>query len=393
MSKRITLAALFFLLLTPLLQMQFKIFPEKALDGKTERKAIPSFQLASFKKGEFQSSFESWLKNNLGLRGKIIRTDNQLNYSVFGVIPSRSHSPLILGKDNFLFEQSYLDNYNRLDPLPIKELESLTNSLKELQTKLKQQKVEFLLWITPSKAEIYSDKIPKKLIRSDREEKADDYQRFVKLLEKSKINYLDSVPKVKALRESSEYEVFAKGGTHWSYHTACKMASIVSSRIGDLLKKNTAEIPCEPVEILEPKKTDRDIIALANIWDESPFNLRIPYPPKKMQFSWDDYHPKVLIVGDSFTWTPLEYFDQHGTFIKRKFYYYYKSQYTAWVTKDKDGKPKRKVGLSRKLKKADIDWQNDMFDRDIVIITVNQREVSAVGHGFIEDALAKLNSK
>ena len=164
----ITLAILLLLLLAPGLQMQFKFLPEKHLSGKTFKAGLPELELSWILKGEYQSKVETWLKTKLGFRGKLVRTDNQLNYWLFGLMSSRSHTPLILGEDDFLFEKSYIDFYNRLSPAKEGVLEVVAANLAELKGLLAKKGIPLLIVISPSKAEVYPEKLPKKHLRADR---------------------------------------------------------------------------------------------------------------------------------------------------------------------------------------------------------------------------------
>ncbi|MCB0334362.1 MAG: hypothetical protein KDD55_12730, partial [Bdellovibrionales bacterium] len=105
-------------LLFPLLTFCFLSFPllteliapqwEQTLGGVTKERKRPSLSLESFTSGKFQTRFEKWLLNSLGIRAPLVKTDNQLNYSLFSQLFSSTKGKAILGNDGHLIEKSYL---------------------------------------------------------------------------------------------------------------------------------------------------------------------------------------------------------------------------------------------------------------------------------------------
>lgn len=364
------------------------------LGGQTTKAATIDLSLSSFLSRKYQQSLTEALRRNLPLRGKLIRTVNQIQYSLFGVMSTRSNVPLRLGKDNMLFEESYIHAYNRVAPLPEEAIQALVKSVADFQQALARHNIQFLLVIAPSKAAFYPDHLPPRLIRSDRNERTDDLELFLRHASAADINLFNTIPFLKGLASESKYPIFPKGGIHWSYFASCHVSAEIAERVGQLLGKQLGAIPCSPVrETTRAKFTDNDILMLANIWDNSPFSEVLAYPDESMQFSWDDYHPEALIVGDSFSWMPLHYFDKHGTFLRRKFYYYFNTQTTSWIVRRKNGGVKRRAGARRRFNRATMDWQNDLFSRDVVIFFVNQRALDLVGHDFIQHAMPMLEAK
>ena len=361
------------------------------LSGSLKEKGLVALNYDSFRTGEYQDALAQALRKHLPLRGKMVRSVNQAQFSLFGKMATRSNTPLVLGKDNTLFEKSYVDSYNRLNPVPEQDIHSLVDKLLNFQTALLKHGIEFLVVVTPSKAEFYSELLPSKLVRSDRLSRLQPRLLFLERAKAANVNVLDSTTVLRKVAESSSYPIFTKGGTHWSYFGACHVSAAIVSNLSSKFGKQLGAIPCSAVtETDRARYADSDILKLANIWSHSAFRETIAYPIENMQFSWDDFHPKALVVGDSFTWMPLHYFDLHGTFIKRKFLYYFHTQYTGWIEKRKDGSPKRRKGVTRKVNRSGINWENDLFDRDVVIFFVNEHTLLNVGHGFIEAAMPQL---
>ena len=85
---------------------------------------------------EIPERIETWLKQNIGFRGTFVKTDNQINFSLFNEF-SRSHPrKIILGKDKQLFEEPYIDAFNRISVLSEDEIGKKGRALKLLQERL-----------------------------------------------------------------------------------------------------------------------------------------------------------------------------------------------------------------------------------------------------------------
>ena len=78
------------LLLLPTAQMTFKPFRLVPLNGAEIRPERPAFSWHSFISGEFQKQFDDWFSTVLGFRGHLVRSDNQLNFSLFRELSSAS---------------------------------------------------------------------------------------------------------------------------------------------------------------------------------------------------------------------------------------------------------------------------------------------------------------
>lgn len=364
------------------------------LGGVTQRVKQVDLSWSSFVSGEYQRATAERLQRELPFRGKLVRSTNQWMYSLFGVMATRSRNPLVVGHQHTLFEMSYLDAFNRVNPLPEAKLRSVVDQLAAFQTALEEHGIAFLVVISPNKASFYSERLPSYLIRSDRLDKSNDLEQFLTLSQAAGVAVVNTIPLLKALEQEFAYPSFAKGGTHWSYFAACHVSAKISVELGRLLQKPVAVPSCEPVvESRRAKYSDADILQLANIWDTKSFAETLAYPRERMQFAADAFHPSALFVGDSFSWMPLHYFDVHGIFSKRKFYYYFRTQTTSWIEPRADGSVRRRTGVRRKVDRTAIDWEQDLLQRNAVVFIVNERALDEVGYGYMEQALPQLRAR
>jgi hypothetical protein len=373
------LASLFIALAAPLLQRELDLFQESELRGIEESTKLPELSLRSFWDGEFQKNYQSWFNENIGFRGALIRTENQLNFSLFRDISSRSPSKISLGKEDYLFERSYLQAYKEADSIRDEDLRNLAVRLKRLQDRLSARGIAFLLLISPSKPELYSDKLPRHIALRGEELKT-DYKTFLQELTANGVRTLDAPRLLSAERAATGYPVFPKSGTHWSYYASCLITNLILKEIEEQLQKKLIKIDCSSLEWDDrPRLHDKDLAELINVWDPSPTFEKMPYPRSRSVRDGSEERPKAIIIGSSFVWPLLYYFDRHKIFSRRDFYYYFKTNHT-WP-------PKAPVPIDPQT----IDWEGKVFSRKAIVIEINQAVVNQAGFGFIDQALDRLN--
>src|SRR3990172_236261 len=175
-GKKIFIVAANLFIVLIVLQTHLKPVKDMILSGAEKKAAILKPSLTDLFKGKFQNSVEQWLKQNIGFRGFFVKFDNQINYSLFDEFSRNHPRKIILGKNKYLYEESYIDSYNRISPMPPGELEDKTASLKKLQDQLLKRNVRLLLMITPSKATVYPEYIPERYILRDNLSRQDNYE-------------------------------------------------------------------------------------------------------------------------------------------------------------------------------------------------------------------------
>jgi len=101
-QRRFIAIALFCLALAaPLAQMLLNLVHEPALAGVTSDAKQPSFSWETASQGRFQGAFETWLNQHLGLRAYAIKTDCQINLSLFGESSIKTADLPIVMADSF----------------------------------------------------------------------------------------------------------------------------------------------------------------------------------------------------------------------------------------------------------------------------------------------------
>lgn len=381
------------LLLLPGAQMLFTLVPEQTLFGAEMRPELPTLSGAALQTGDYQTALERWFSKQLGFRGHLVKSNNQLDYSLFRQISSSHHTQVVIGEDNYLFEKTYIDDLNRLRLVSDEMIDGVALGLKRLQNGLQARGVVFLLVVSPNKAATYVEKLPSEFRFEKRWDAPSNRERFLAALFKHGVNFVDGQATVEALKRENAANVFPKAGTHWSYQTACVVDQQIIKKLELLLARPLTQLDCTPSEQEKlPRGTDKDLAEIANLWDPTAFYDKLSFYPKRQQPDPSAVlRPKMLFVGSSFIWPLLQHMDQAYVYSHRDIYYYYQSN-TVFELVDRHGKLDSRQIPAVPINKAGIDWNKDVFAKDVIVIETNVSAIEHTSHGFLADAVVRLEA-
>ena len=355
------------LLISPSVQICFEVFPPAKLSGVEKKAILPKFTVSSWFNGSFQNRFEAWYDQTYGLRDYFVRTDNQINFSLFHQVSTQQNLNLVLSKDNNLFERPYIDSFLSLDSKPEKNIQAIAEQIQKLQNCLAFYGIPFLFMISPSKATIYPEFIPDYMIARKRNNTLSNYEKLLPFLEKYRINYLDGQKFISDLKKQCDYPLFPKGGTHWNYFASYKITLQLMRSIEMLTGKSLHRLKLEKIVWDSiPRYSDDDLAQLANLWDPNPFFTKNPYPVVHKETVKGAVLPNVLLEGASFAVAPYWYMTTNNLISdlsNRHVYYRVKSI-------------------------EDID--KEIFSRDIVILESTVLELPYLNRGFMPLVLSEL---
>jgi len=349
------------LFMAPTLQNLFSFLPPQKLEGVEYSSDLPKLTMESWLDGSFQTKFESWYEKVYGLRNYLVRSENQINFTMFHQISNRS---LVLGKQNTLFEEAYILDAVGLNTVSTEQIENIAINLRKLQDFLNSRGIHFLFVITPSKATIYPEYLPDHFANRRHAQSILNYDNLLPFLHKYDINYLDGHAYLQSLKSNCYYTLFCRGGTHWNYYAAYLFTREIMHRLEVMLGKRLDELDHQKVFLHEkPVGSDDDLARLANLWDSSALIQESPYPEVSKITVADSIRPNVLFVGGSFVYAILHWLNAFEIMDKRSEFSFYFSQ--------------KKIS----------DMQKEIFSRDVIILETNEQALSRSGFGFIEAVL------
>jgi hypothetical protein len=366
------LVALVFLL--PLLQKAFKPFSPAPLKGYFEPSSRPEFTMAGFMTGEFQEKITPHLDRSIGLREWFVRLYNQLDFSVFSVSHARQ---VVVGKQDYLFEQSYIDAMLGRDFIGEDPIEARVGQIRRLQDLLwARNKTLLLVVFPPDKGSFYPEKIPGRYL--EKPGTVTNYQSYKRRFEESKVNFIDFNAWFLKMKDTSRYVLYPKTGIHWSSYGAFLAFDSLTRYIGTKLNKPLVGISRDGIQLTSTTRgRDADMDDGLNlVWGIS--HPPMAYPSLIFHKKPETFFPAALFIGDSFyfAWSEGGYIAH--TFSNRDFWYYDHDVYTGSYNTGK--------------KTTILNLQTELAHMQVVIFLQTNAGNGNVGYGFVDRLLNALDS-
>lgn len=338
------------------------------LQGETLKKEKTEASFQDIWSGEWQSNFENYLTDSLKIREWLIPIRNQIMYSLFKTSPNGN---IIIGKNGNLYEEEYICFETQIyPPMTEDEINILVEKLTVLDKSLKDKEKKLFIFITPSKAEIYSEDIPVRYLKIAPDEKLPStYNLFIEALNQTDIAYYDSTQDVRNLKQTSEFHVFPRTGTHWSKVTAAICAQELSDSMEKQLGIELPECKVKYQKCKEPLHPDSDIYNLLNLLEKPD---EIFYEPiiEITDTCKEDY--TILARGGSFMGSSLNRLIQNDYFARS---YYMENTFAVCPEGVYSGNFDTYDSLP---------IQEMIEDSDIIFLEVNEEAISRMSFGFID---------
>ncbi len=350
-----------------------------ALQGVTQMTAAPEYTVERLISGEAQSDTEKAYAAAMPGRNILIRTRNQIMYSILRTSSNRN---VVMGEDGNLFEQAYLRQSLGLNvPISKKEMQKLFSKLENLQGLLWAENKSLFIFLTPSKARYVQAPAAWRFLQAQTEGAAEnvdhDYQLFKKLAKKSSLYIYDSIEYIDKHQDEFDFPLFYKSGIHWSN----ALGHTVGVNFGRWLAKQTNKdlnkynVTMEPTD--EPREPDKDLLLTLNVFAGIPEDYLMPVV-KRGHKGAD--HPNAFLRGGSFMGQSLFALDGNkafGTDVHFENSFFFTNGYSDLRQ------------LSRRDAYDEIeDLPELLADKEIFILEVNETMFRNMSFGFIDYLLA-----
>ncbi len=370
--KHIMLGLIMVVLFLPLIQTTFHFSKIKKLSGDyVPASNTPITKNLWFSK-EFQEKKERYLTDHFGYRTSYIRIYNQVSYYLFKKAKANG---VAIGKENYLFEQGYIDAYYGLDyagPDSITKKCVMLSMLNDTLTKLNKT---LLLVFAPNKAAFYPEYIP---IQPYSPKGITNIEVYLRLTKQMNIKTIDFYTWFNKNKDTSPYPLFPKYGTHWSQYGAYIAMDSLLRKIESLRGIDIPQPVVKEIQMASVDDTDRDIERGMNLWyGLDAVKLGKPY----LEYEPSEHQKKLssIIVGDSFFWQMISY-GISNSFSKSQFWYYFKESHEMGTSNS-----------PRKISEMNISTEID--SADIIILMASDMNIPQLGWGFIDSAYYKYYKK
>lgn len=256
----LTLLTVGFCLLVLLLWI-FGVNPQTVLNGVTIDAEKPHLSIRGILDGNYQQSFDSYFSDNFPLRSFLIKGYDQIMYSSGSMV-----NDIQAGVGRDLHGKMWLDGYltYKIDEVTLEEYEKDLSTIKNYTD---YHGIPFLYMISPNKAEVYSDTLPWNYRIADQyyDGRKTAKMQILEVLDRQKIEHLDTTDLIIGLREDGLCEPFSKTGIHWNDYGAAYVLQAYIDKLNQLGEAIPQIVP-EYSLSSEPEQADVDYKELLNVY-------------------------------------------------------------------------------------------------------------------------------
>lgn len=319
--------------------------------------------------GSYQDSMSKYCNDSVGFRSDMIRTINQLHFSLFRNMNTVGATE---GYHHNLFWGDYIESYcgkdYKGDNYPLESL----RKLKKIQDTLEKLGKTFVLVHSGSKASYFAEDIPDDVhCNSGGKTNLKNYIRIADSLGIHQVNFNSWIA---SLHGTKPHHLFNKQGIHWNLYGAYFAADSLISYIEHARKIHMPHPHIVRIERSYKAQRGEDDI-------ESLLNLFLPvdttaywYPEIKYDDTTGRTKPKVIYIGDSFI-SPLLCDGLFNSNTDPEYWFYFNTAIFAdWENQ------------SIRKQIDDYDWHTALQKTDCVVMMYTITQLVDASHIFIDKA-------
>lgn len=290
-------------------QTQWKPFKLEPLKGFTPVVEKPKLTFDNYVSDVYQKDVENYVRDNFGFREFLIRAYNQFTYSCFG---KSNNENIKVGRNRELYLKMYLEEivgntlrarYSTVEETKAAAEQNVETTLRLVDT-MQSHGTQFLFVFAPSKTWIYPENMPWDYRNHVSDFSLEEY--YIGLFKEKGIPCIDFLNYFKSWKNTSDYPLYTRTGTHWAASTLPFVTDSIMKKIGELTGKDLPGVRCVDVPITtDYTEQDAELEENMNLL----FPMRKPALPRPIA-ALDDTMGKasvnLLVVGDSYFGTLLK---------------------------------------------------------------------------------------
>lgn len=361
--KKVLFVTILGLLFLPLFQFSLNLFRIKPLKGAIEYPSDVTFVPLEWFSGEYQVTKENYLNDNFGFRPFFVRVNNQLSFSLF----NRAHANgVVIGKNNYLYEENYIKAYYGRDFLGEDKIKDKINKLIFINDSLQKLNKTLILVFAAGKGSFYPEFIPDEYVS---ERGLTNNEVYVRESSRAGLKYIDFNTYFVQQKFKSKYPLYPQFGIHWSYYGMCLAADSIIRFIEHHRNIDMPSVYWEEVKTGKPRMQDSDIAEGMNIL-LTPATFKMAYPQLLFESDSNKVKPSILVVSDSYYWGMYD-FGIGRCFTNHHFWYYNRQIYPE--------------SFKQPLETPQVSLSEQVANHDVFLIMATEATITDFGWGFIDN--------
>ena len=226
-AQRLFLGYVAFCLVAPLVQTLYPIFGNRMVAPVEERRAadpFPPLQLLTGANGDFAAELNKWFDDRVGFRDLLIRSKNQIDYSLFD-----TSKKVFIGANGWLFDRHQFDSIANVDASGLTALEA---SYLALARQLNDKGIYLIVVGYPQKVALYPEMAPPDMPLQPGGGNYEQFRNF--LSSRSELTFIDAEAIMKVLKVSSAELLYAKGDIHATQFAQRAVVKEIVARIAQI---------------------------------------------------------------------------------------------------------------------------------------------------------------
>lgn len=360
-----------------LFQTITKHFELKPLAGVTTEVVKPKLTFKTYIDGSYQNDLEAFCRQKLGFREWLIRIYNQYLWSCYR---KTSNKNILVGKDDWLFEEIYVRDYyegsmyeitdDTAEMRKIFETEALR--LWKVQELLKEHNIHIFVNITPSKDVIFPEYLPENTSYT-RPVGLRAYDFYKKRFDELGIHYVDNVAVFKELKDSVDYQLYTKTGSHWTNIASVYVFDSIIHYMEIIGNQNLNDLEIGEKYHAKTRRPDDDLEQLLNLY----FPIKAPenyYTTVNVKEDTTSAKPYMTVIGDSYHWVTIYNIPLLKIFQKVPYWFY-----NSTIYEDDEHQTT-----------LDLDFEKELMRNDYIMLSYGPYALYRLGSYFLPKALVYL---
>lgn len=346
----------------------FSITP---LKGYIKLQNQPDFTWKIWFDATYQSKFNKYLEDHIGLRNVFVRFYNQIDFSLF----RKGHAAgVVIGKEDYLYETNYIRAYTGQDFIGKDVVKEKCRKIKAVQEELEKLDTELLIVFAPGKASFFPEYIPDRYLNDSTG--VTNNEAYLECFQESGIKHIDFNSLFINMRDTSRYALYPKCGIHWSIYGAWFAFDSIIHYIEKVKDIDMVDMSIQGIEISEDLKvTDYDIGNALNLMCQIPTSpMPYPYGLKFTEEGKGKVKPNLMVIADSYYWTLYNLHNSRLLWDEQDFRYYNQESFTP-------GQPKESP--------AELTL-DELKKFDVIMILYTEANMFKFANDFFEDAYPTL---